>query len=710
MADLSFELEIRDNLAQLDARLEEAKRDLKDLADRHPVKVDTRQVQQAQKEVGKLKKRAAEFGEAFATAGLAAGAALALIGREALQVTAEFEKLEAVLQNTLGSGSLAQLALNDVKTIAASSNFSVRELTDSYVKLTNRGIQPTKAELVKLSDIANSTGKSFDQLTEAALDAMTGEFERLKEFGIRASSQGDKVQFTFKGVTTEVQKTDGAIKDYLLSLGELNGVQGATAQISATLGGAVSNLGDAYDNLLATLGKETSSANVTLIKALTEALSGAAVAAESARTAQKRLFAERLGANLEQLGPLETTEQIAAAQAKVKAQLTATTAEADKLAGVYAQQLKLQEAAEASGNQANASAGAERLQKLSGQYDKVIQKERSYSELLSVLNGKEDKLKLAAEQRAQVVQTANKQLLKDLAALRQEFDFQINADLRAGAFEPVNYADLFPADPLQAALADINREFAQEFNLPTEPIINAKTELAALSETFAGLETREAVFGEAFDLTSAKIEAIKEQLNSLLEQGFSAQAEPVQALVGELQKLEASATSTALNLQSTFSAISSSLGQNIAAFATGAQTLQQTVKSIIGSVIQSLINAAITAIASGEAIKTSFSGIGAIAFASVAAAAAGSFFNTLRPMATGGIAYGPTAALVGEYPGASQNPEVVAPLSDLMGMVVQAVQQSGGGGGGTLSIELKGSDLLILLQRAQRAKNAKYNG
>lgn len=34
---------------------------------------------------------------------------------------------------------------------------------------------------------------------------MTGEFERLKEFGIKASKENDKVKFSFKGVTSEVK-------------------------------------------------------------------------------------------------------------------------------------------------------------------------------------------------------------------------------------------------------------------------------------------------------------------------------------------------------------------------------------------------------------------------------------------------------------------------------------------------------------------------
>lgn len=191
---------------------------------------------------------------------------LVSFGKEVIQVRSEFLKLEAVLTNTLGSNSKARATLGEIQAFAAKTNISVLELTQSYVKLANQGFVPTTNELRKLADVANSTGKSFDQLTEAIIDAQTGEFERLKEFGIRASKQGDQVTFAFKGVQTQVGFTSSAIREYITSLGDLNGVQGATAAISETLGGKVSNLGDAYDSLLNTVGERLEPVLKTLIE------------------------------------------------------------------------------------------------------------------------------------------------------------------------------------------------------------------------------------------------------------------------------------------------------------------------------------------------------------------------------------------------------------------------------------------------------------
>jgi tape measure domain-containing protein len=89
----------------------------------------------------------------------------------------------------------------------------------------------------------------------------------------------------------------------------------------------------------------------------------------------------------------------------------------------------------------------------------------------------------------------------------------------------------------------------------------------------------------------------------------------------------------------------------------------------------------------------------------IAGAAAGTLFNKLLgalkipAMAKGGLVSGPTIAMVGEYAGASNNPEVIAPLNKLQEMM--------GGGSVELSHEIRisGNDLLILIENAQKRKN-----
>jgi hypothetical protein len=71
------------------------------------------------------------------------------------------------------------------------------------------------------------------------------------------------------------------------------------------------------------------------------------------------------------------------------------------------------------------------------------------------------------------------------------------------------------------------------------------------------------------------------------------------------------------------------------------------------------------------------------------------------PFANGGIVSGPTMGLVGEYPGAKTNPEVIAPLDKLKDMI---------GGGGNGEFVLRGNDLVLALQRSNSSLNLRRGG
>jgi hypothetical protein len=67
-------------------------------------------------------------------------------------------------------------------------------------------------------------------------------------------------------------------------------------------------------------------------------------------------------------------------------------------------------------------------------------------------------------------------------------------------------------------------------------------------------------------------------------------------------------------------------------------------------------------------------------------------------LAKGGIITGPTVAMMGEYSGVRSNPEVVAPLSKLKTMIGGSQNVSG-------EFVLRGQDLIVALQRAEKSRN-----
>jgi hypothetical protein len=175
---------------------------------------------------------------------------------ELVRVRGEFQKYEAVLTNTFGSNDKAVKSMAMLTDIASKTPFQLDAITDSYIKLVNQGFEPTRDQIISLGDLASSTGKGFDQLVEGILDAQNGEFERMKEFGIKASVNGDKVIMSFKGVSTEIDKSSESIRNYILGLGKMQGVAGSMEAISGTLVGQISNLQDAWAQMMNKIGSQ----------------------------------------------------------------------------------------------------------------------------------------------------------------------------------------------------------------------------------------------------------------------------------------------------------------------------------------------------------------------------------------------------------------------------------------------------------------------
>ena len=133
----------------------------------------------------------------------------------------EYERFDAVLTNTFQSSEIGNGALSMLTDFAAKTPYQLNELTGAFVKLVNRGFTPTKNQMRELGDLAASQGKSFDQLSEAILDAETAEFERLKEFGIRASKSGDQIKLSFKGVDKIINNNSEAIRAAIVQYGDM---------------------------------------------------------------------------------------------------------------------------------------------------------------------------------------------------------------------------------------------------------------------------------------------------------------------------------------------------------------------------------------------------------------------------------------------------------------------------------------------------------
>ena len=94
----------------------------------------------------------------------------------------------------------------------------------------------------------------LDQFIEAVADAATGEFERLKEFGIKARVQGDEIRFIFRGTETTVRNSAQSINSFLEQIGETDFASGMSDQMD-TLEGSFSNMEDSVGRLARAFGE-----------------------------------------------------------------------------------------------------------------------------------------------------------------------------------------------------------------------------------------------------------------------------------------------------------------------------------------------------------------------------------------------------------------------------------------------------------------------
>jgi len=236
------------------------------------IAVDTRQLKNAESEVNrlgtaggnverKLNQNTKSMMDGFggvtkaihtATAALAAMGVIKIAG-DIFEVNRETQKLKASLVTVTGSIVAANMAWADLEKFATTTPYSLQQSISGFVKMKALGLDPTESALRSFGNTAAAMGKDLNQMIEAVADASTSEFERLKEFGIKAKQEGDRVTLTFQGVKTEIGNNATEITRYLENIGNTSFAGSMDRQMD-TLNGQVSNLGDNIDSLFRKIG------------------------------------------------------------------------------------------------------------------------------------------------------------------------------------------------------------------------------------------------------------------------------------------------------------------------------------------------------------------------------------------------------------------------------------------------------------------------
>lgn len=200
-------------------------------------------------------------GELLSKVGISAAAmtgGIAFAVKKIVDVSAEFERYRTILETIEGSSGKAQRSMDWVQDFAVRTPYELAEVTDAFVKLKAYGIDPQAGALKSSGEAAAAMGKSVMQAVEALADAMTGENERLKEFGIKASKQGDQIVYTWtENGKTMAAKARASSKEQIEAV--ITGIWnrrfgGAMDKLSNTWTGTWSNMMDQVTKFIKQIG------------------------------------------------------------------------------------------------------------------------------------------------------------------------------------------------------------------------------------------------------------------------------------------------------------------------------------------------------------------------------------------------------------------------------------------------------------------------
>lgn len=236
-----------------------------------------------------------------------------------------------------------------------------------------------------------------------------------------------------------------------------------------------------------------------------------------------------------------------------------------------------------------------------------------------------------------------------------------------------------------------------KFDLPELPTIEIPEQVVSIRADVQGQAEIDSLTAaankgiEASEMFRNQWEQAADVMNGLKDRSLSfsdAIQQTIQALIAQGNVLQATVLAAADAMGTAFAEAEGGFNKMaLAALAAGAKVIkiaiQEGVARAVASALSSVpfpFNLAAATIAGGVAAGLFSKAISAIG---------------VPALAEGGVVTKPTLALIGEYPGAANDPEIIAPESKL-----RKIFDSSGGGGGILTAIIKGDDLQFVLDRA----------
>ncbi len=705
MADNTLKVLLSGDSKELDAALSRADKKLKEFGDRA-------------KEIGK-------------NLSISLTAPLAIAGGAAIKMASDYEE-------SLNKVSVAfKESSGDVKAFAKTTlkSFGIAEGTAldmaalfgdmaTSMGLTTKDAAAMSKSLVGLAgDMASFKNMNIEEVTTALNGVFTGETESLKRLGIVMTEANVKAFALSKGITAKYEAMSQGEKVMLRYQYVMNSTKNAQGDFARTSDGAANQMRifqETMKELGVTFGQVVLPAATKMIKAFNSVLGYLKDLSPEAKT-----FVLILGGIAAATGPLlylagtvmpkMVTGFKLMQAAAMKFNMTLNTA--GGIAGLAALMgYAAKSAYDYSSAQINlVKNNKEVIATENDAVDTIYQKNKAiYSQIAAIDKQISQQKGIKVGQFGQAI-VVSEQSLKDsknklIAQLKENRKLIQNTKIA-----PTDQVDLMPK-----GLGGDGKVIKEQYGLAgsiqslADKVADARKETLALKNEFLQLrwpslgDPLKALGFDVADVTE-KIKTPFQVMNQSIQASAKVIADDLAIKQQQFDLIMIKGQTMAEAVSGAFGILGQSIMQSMGEATTGLgrflQGMAQTTLQLAQYVIKEIIMQKALALATATANATksaSATGPAAVftqpAFMAMAIGGVLSSFASIPKFAAGGIVSGPTMGIMGEYAGARSNPEVIAPLNKLQGML----DTGGGGGAYTLETKVSGQDLLLVLQRAEK--------
>ena len=144
----------------------------------------------------------------------------AKIVQSGIQANKVYEDMSAKLSALTGDIDSAKDKFWELNALEDKTAIATDKLAQAYLTLGNNGLNRTTKQLEKYAAIAQGTNKDITGLAQNISNFVNGRLQSLKEYGITAERNGNKVVMSFKGEKKEIEATSEALEQYLGQLAD----------------------------------------------------------------------------------------------------------------------------------------------------------------------------------------------------------------------------------------------------------------------------------------------------------------------------------------------------------------------------------------------------------------------------------------------------------------------------------------------------------